>query len=129
MTDLGPEFVSQNEHDGQAECDVIFPLGYTNMTEEQAEAELELDAAFGEPAVDAENLEDGGINDAEAGGGGGAGGEKDGSADATQENGTENNETEGKVEESQASEEAGSADVKVENDNEKENTETNAAEC
>lgn len=48
LVDIDPEFVSQNEHDAKLECDVLFPLGYTNMSEEQAEEELQMAEMFGE---------------------------------------------------------------------------------
>lgn len=55
---LGPEFVSQNEHDGRIECDVIFPLGFTSISEEEMEAEMKLDDTFGaEDELDEENVE------------------------------------------------------------------------
>lgn len=42
LVELEPEFVSQNENNGRIECDVIFPLGYTNFSEEEMEADLKL---------------------------------------------------------------------------------------
>lgn len=42
LADMDPSFVSQNEVDAQRECDVIFPLGFTSMSEEEAEAEMML---------------------------------------------------------------------------------------
>lgn len=46
LADFDPVFVSQNEHDAKLECDVMFPLGYVSVTEEQAEAEYEMNQAF-----------------------------------------------------------------------------------
>lgn len=43
LVGLDPEFVSQNEHDGRDECDVIFPLGYVSISEEEAEAEMKFE--------------------------------------------------------------------------------------
>lgn len=43
LVDLEPEFISQNEHDAQIECDVIFPLGYVSISEEEAEAEMKFE--------------------------------------------------------------------------------------
>lgn len=47
LAELQPDFVSQNENDGRIEGDVIFPLGYTSISEEEMEAEMEADDAFG----------------------------------------------------------------------------------
>lgn len=57
LVDLQPEFVSQNENDAQSECDVIFPLGYVSISEEEAEAELKMGEMFGE-ADGADEAED-----------------------------------------------------------------------
>lgn len=46
LVDLEPEFISQNEHDARLECDVIFPLGYSSISEEEAQAELEMNEIF-----------------------------------------------------------------------------------
>lgn len=54
LADFDPVFVSQNDYDAVHECDVLFPLGYVNVSEEQAEAELEM-ALAGAPR---ENEED-----------------------------------------------------------------------
>lgn len=43
LVDMEPEFISQNEHDAQIECDVIFPLGYVSISEEEAEAEMKFE--------------------------------------------------------------------------------------
>lgn len=43
LVGLDPEFVSQNEHDGRDECDVIFPLGYISISEDEAEAEMKFE--------------------------------------------------------------------------------------
>lgn len=47
LAELEPDFVSQNENDGRIESDVIFPLGYTSISEEEMEAEMEVDEVFG----------------------------------------------------------------------------------
>lgn len=43
LADMDPDYVSQNDIDAQKECDVIFPLGFTSMSEEEAEAEMKLE--------------------------------------------------------------------------------------
>lgn len=43
LADMDPNYVSQNEIDAQKECDIIFPLGFTSMSEEEAEAEMKLE--------------------------------------------------------------------------------------
>lgn len=48
LVGLEPEFVSQNEHDGRNECDVIFPLGYVSISEEEAEAEMKFEGLLDE---------------------------------------------------------------------------------
>lgn len=54
LVELEPEFVSQNEHDARLECDVIFPLGYVSLSEEEMEAELKLDGLLPEDEEDGE---------------------------------------------------------------------------
>lgn len=66
LVDFDPEFVSQNENDAQIECDVIFPLGYVSISEEEAEAELLMDEMFGEKNDDENETEDGHIEEATA---------------------------------------------------------------
>lgn len=41
LAELEPEFVSQNDNDGRIESAVIFPLGYTSISEEEMEAEMD----------------------------------------------------------------------------------------
>lgn len=59
LVDFDPEFVSQNEHDAQIECDVIFALGYVSISEEEAEAELKMDELYGEKNDEEEETEEG----------------------------------------------------------------------
>lgn len=42
LANMHPSYVSQNDVDAQKECDVIFPLGFTSVSEEEAEAEMML---------------------------------------------------------------------------------------
>lgn len=64
LVELEPEFVSQNEHDAQIEGDVMFPLGYVSVSEEEFEANMKLDDEdpFGEDPDQNEEKEDEGQN-------------------------------------------------------------------
>lgn len=41
LAELEPYFISQNDNDGRIESAVIFPLGYTSISEDEMEAEME----------------------------------------------------------------------------------------
>lgn len=59
LVDFDPVFVSQNELDAQQQADVIFPLGYVSISEEEAAAELKMDEMFGGTVEGKGETEDG----------------------------------------------------------------------
>lgn len=50
-------YVSQHYVDARAECDVLFPLGYTTKSEEEAEAEIALAATLEDEVIEEEDEE------------------------------------------------------------------------